>query len=120
MPSACGIKLSFIVNHPTCHVIAPLNIIARLVLEEGVVRAGRVVRAVKFGYLVRLVCVCDEGVVGAGGEIKLEVLSRRTRKVALRIGSVLNHLADEPPIIDFTVEIQPARPRDPAPPIPAT
>jgi hypothetical protein len=80
---ACGIQPSFIVHHPIYHEIALLNII--VALEGGVVRAGRAVRAVTFGYLVRLVCVCDEGVVGAGGGTKLEVLSRRTRKVAPKI-----------------------------------
>jgi hypothetical protein len=54
---------------------------------EGVVRAAR---AVTFGYL--------------------EVRSRRTRKVTFRIGSVLDHLAHEPTIIDFFLEIPPAKP----------
>jgi hypothetical protein len=77
---------------------------------EGVVRAGRAVRAVTFGYLVRLVFVRDEGVVRAGGGIQLEVSSRRTRKVTFRVGVVLNHLAHEPTIIDFFLEIPPAKP----------
>ena len=59
---------------------------------EGVVRAGRAVKAVTFAYL--------------------EVRSRQTRRVTFRIiiGSVLDHLAHERTIIDFFLEIPPARP----------
>jgi hypothetical protein len=55
---------------------------------EGVVRAGRAVRAVTFGYL--------------------EVRSRRTRRVAV--------LAPEPSRIDFFLEIPPALEFTPGPP----